>query len=186
MSTSLSESFAPLEAAIAHTLILGTMPGQASLRAAQYYAHPRNAFWPIMLSLADGTAVDVRATMQRGYTSRCERLTEQGYALWDVLARCHRPGSLDSRIERRSEVANDIVALVERHPELQCIACNGRTAEKLLKRHSLPGLNRLQSDGRQLRIVTLPSSSPAMASLSLAEKRQRWAEGLLGCVVQLA
>ncbi|MGQ7845670.1 DNA-deoxyinosine glycosylase [Granulosicoccus sp. 3-233] len=177
-----AESFAPLEGRAAHTLILGSMPGQASLTAARYYAHPRNAFWPIMLAIIGGQSEASFESVQAfDYTQRCTLLTSGGYALWDVLARCERPGSLDSRIVRASEQANDIAGLVRRHPQLDCIACNGKAAEKLLVRHCGASLDALQGRlQRQLRIVSLPSSSPAMASLTLAQKHQRWADGLLG------
>ncbi len=178
----MAESFPPLEGTAAHTLILGSMPGQASLDAARYYAHPRNAFWPIMLAIIQGLPEASLASAQAiDYEQRCTLLTANGFALWDVLASCERPGSLDSRIVRSTEQANDIAALVARHPQLRCIACNGRAAEKLLKRHCSESLDTLQRSRKQpLRIVPLPSSSPAMASLTLAEKHQRWAAGLLG------
>lgn len=177
-----AESFPPLEGPSAHTLILGSMPGQASLTAVRYYAHPRNAFWPIMLAIMQGHAeASFDSAQAIDYEQRCAMLTASGYALWDVLASCKRPGSLDSRIVRASEQANDIASLVTRHPQLQCIACNGKAAEKLLKRHCGESLDRLQARlQRHLRIVSLPSSSPAMASLTLAEKHQLWADGLLG------
>ena len=160
------------------------MPGQVSLSAHQYYAHPRNAFWPVMLAILKlseevSTASYASAT-ELDYSERCSLLMGHGYALWDVLASCHRPGSLDSRIVRSSEKANDIAGFVHSHPRLDCIACNGKSAEKLLARHCQPALDNLQMQGRQIRRVTLPSSSPAMASLSLAQKYQRWATGLLG------
>ncbi|NND90069.1 MAG: DNA-deoxyinosine glycosylase [Granulosicoccus sp.] len=156
------------------------MPGQASLRAAQYYANPRNAFWPIMLAIIQRGEPSPDAVQAMTYPQRCALLTDSGYALWDVLASCYRPGSLDSNIRRNSERPNDILALAERHQELRRIVCNGRTAEKLLQRHCAASLARLTTPGRQLELLCLPSTSPAMASLTLAGKHQRWAEGLLG------
>ena len=114
------------------------------------------------------------------YEQRCNSLINSGYALWDVLARCDRPGSLDSRIVKASEIPNDIAGFVRRHPELRKIACNGRTAEKLFARHiDLQGED-VCPPRKAITIHTLPSSSPAMASLSLNDKYQRWADGLLG------
>lgn len=156
------------------------MPGQASLSAHQYYAHPRNAFWPILLAIIAASEASYATAIALDYSHRCSLLTLHGYALWDVLASCQRPGSLDSRIVRSSEQANDIAGFVHSHPNLACIACNGKSAEKLLARHCQPALDDLSVQGRQIRLVTLPSTSPAMASLSLAAKHQRWAEGLLG------
>lgn len=177
-----AESFAPLADSDAHTLILGSMPGQASLAAVRYYAHPRNAFWPIMLAITQGQATaSFESVKILDYSQRCKLLTDSGYALWDVLASCDRPGSLDSRIVRATEQANDIAGFVNEHPQLQCIACNGKTAQKLLSRHCQASLDELQArQKRHLRLVSLPSSSPAMASLTLAAKHQLWADGLLG------
>lgn len=175
------------------------MPGQASLSAAQYYAHPRNAFWPIMLAIIDQNPVSYESVKSFNYDQLCRKLTNAGYAIWDVLACCQRPGSLDSRIVRNTEIPNDIAALKDRHPELGTIACNGRTAEKLFARHidvptyglpairkhtaanaprqTMPGQNTLKQIPR---LCSLPSSSPAMASLTLVKKYQLWADGLLG------
>ncbi|ASJ71724.1 DNA-deoxyinosine glycosylase [Granulosicoccus antarcticus] len=175
-----SHSFSPLSSSTAHTLVLGTMPGQASLVAHQYYAHPRNAFWPIMLAILKVSELSYISAHALDYSQRCSLLVQGGYALWDVLASCERPGSLDSRIVRSSEQANDIGDYIQNHPALSCIACNGKSAEKLLVRHCQSVLDEQQRQGRQIRLVSLPSSSPAMASLSLTEKHQRWAEGLLG------
>lgn len=165
------------------------MPGQASLGATQYYAHPRNAFWPIMQALITRQPPTYTTHQTVDYDARCALLVEHGYALWDVLESCDRPGSLDSNIARASEIPNAIPRLVEQLPALRCIACNGRTAEKLFNRHiraSLPNDTLLASDDHsarqsaRIRVVSLPSTSPAMASLNLAAKYQRWADGLLG------
>jgi len=190
-----AHSFPPLIGATAHTLILGTMPGQASLGAVQYYAHPRNALWPIMHALISCNSPTLATHQTLSYDERCKLLTNAGYALWDVLSSCERPGSLDSKIVRASEIPNDIASLVHKHPELSCIVCNGRTAETLFNRHirnTLPEarLAAGQTDGERdeglikknpsIRITALPSTSPAMASLTLEQKYQRWADGLLG------
>lgn len=183
-----ARSFLPLEGETAHTLILGTMPGQASLSASRYYAHPRNAFWPIMLAIIDSQPPTHESVKHYNYDQLCKKIIDQGYAIWDVLACCDRPGSLDSRIVRNSEIPNNIAGLVKRHPELRTIACNGRTAEKLFARHinlptcDLPSISTgaLATGTTNHRLCSLPSSSPAMASLTLLEKHQLWADGLLG------
>ena len=95
-------SFPPIEGASAHTLILGTMPGAASLAAVQYYAHPRNAFWTI---LADLIGFDP----QLDYVARTQRLVDAGIAVWDVLRSCERRGSLDSDIDRTSAASSDSI-----------------------------------------------------------------------------
>ena len=172
--TELNTSFAPLLGSTVHTLVLGTMPGQKSLQVQQYYAHPRNALWPILCAMATGASPSYNVHTNLSYDERCTLITSAGYGLWDVLASCERPGSLDGNIVRESEVPNQIPALLGRHPETQLIVCNGRTAETLFKRHiqkrvtvSLPS------------VVCLPSTSPAMASLSLQDKFERWRDALL-------
>ena len=159
------EAFAPLIAGQPHTLILGSIPGIASLNAVQYYAHPRNAFWPIMAEIAGfDPALD--------YAQRCERLTNAGYALWDSLARCDRKGSLDSAIKRDSEVANAIPELLEAYPSIQRIACNGGKSWQSFCRHVRPNLP------RKTELIQLPSTSPANARMSFAEKATIWRQSL--------
>ena len=121
-------SFPPVVSAGCRVLILGSMPGEASLRAGQYYAHPRNAFWPIMGRLC-GAGPDL------AYPQRLERLLAAGIGLWDVLQSCVRAGSLDSAI--RDEVANDLPALFAAYPRIDRVFFNGAKAG----RHSagLPG-----------------------------------------------
>ena len=185
-----ARSFPPLEGPQARLLILGSMPGMASLEAARYYAHPRNAFWPIVMALLDAggapaapsTVDEVSAPGRRGidvrlpgYDERVRRLLAAGIALWDVLAECVRPGSLDAAIRRDSERANELPALCDRHPELSLIAFNGQTAAKLFERHVGEEVRARRPD---IRCLTLPSTSPAHASLTLADKHARWRDAL--------
>ena len=159
------EAFAPLITGQPHTLILGSIPGIASLNAVQYYAHPRNAFWPIMAEIVGfDPALD--------YTQRCTKLTDAGYALWDSLARCDREGSLDSAIKRDSEVANAIPELLEAYPSIQRIACNGGKSWQSFCRHVRPNLPRATE------LIQLPSTSPANARMSFAEKAAIWQQSL--------
>ena len=168
-----SESFAPLIGARAHTLILGTMPGQKSLDAQQYYAHKRNALWPILVALATSNEPDYEVHQSMTYTQRCQLAIGAGFALWDVLASCQRRGSLDSNIVRHSEAPNDIAGLLNQHCEIETIVCNGRTADKLFVRHQLGSIGMPHP-----RIITLPSTSPAMASLSLQDKFRQWRQAI--------
>ncbi len=154
------------------------MPGQASLTAAQYYAHPRNALWPIMCALITEAPPSLSTHQTSDYATRCTLLTNHGYALWDVLSSCHRPGSLDAKIVRSSEVPNDIASLVREHPELRCIVCNGKSAEALFKRHC-KDINVENGFSAEIRVIALPSTSPAMATLNLDEKYQLWSAALL-------
>lgn len=141
------------------------MPGIASLQAARYYAHPRNGFWPILEALWEIPA-------EAPYSSRTLAAKRAGLAIWDVLASCRRATSLDSRIEPASIVVNDFAAFFRSHPAIRCIAFNGATAATLYRRHVLP---RLDPPARDLRTVQLPSTSPAHAGMTLADKCRAWA-----------
>jgi len=161
----LVESFSAVQGVAPRILVLGSMPGIASLQQNAYYAHPRNAFWPIMASYFQFDA-------QQPYAARVTDLTDQGVALWDVLQRCERPGSLDSAIKAESMVANRIDLWLGQNPTVVALFCNGGKAGQLLQRY-YPGLA-----ATGLRIETLPSTSPAYAALPLAEKTQRWHQSL--------
>ncbi len=151
-SVGLVNSFPPLSSPRAKVLILGSMPGVASLTAQQYYAHPRNHFWPIMARLAgfDATAP---------YVDRVQAVTRAGYAVWDVLQSCVRPGSLDSAIQAGTRVPNDFAAFFAAHPGIDLVCFNGAEAEKSFNTHVLPGLQFVAG----LRYARLPSTSPAHA-----------------------
>lgn len=156
-------SFPPVAAPDARLLILGSMPGEASLRAGQYYAHPRNAFWPIMGDLL-GFAPDLP------YADRLRCLTAAGIALWDVIAGCERSGSLDADIVKTSVRANDFAGFFATYPGIERVFFNGATAETNFRRHVLP---RAAPGHRQL--LRLPSTSPAHAARGYAEKLAAWA-----------
>lgn len=165
-------SFAPLSRPSAKVLILGSMPGVASLAAQQYYAHPRNAFWPIMASIA---GFDAAAP----YAARVEALTRGGFALWDVLQSCVRTGSLDSSIRAGSRVPNDFAAFFSAHPGIRLVCFNGAEAQQSFARHVLPGL---RIDG--LRYVRLPSTSPAHA-LPFEHKLAAWRAALVSGIARV-
>ncbi len=158
-------SFPPVIAPGARLLVLGSMPGDASLAAQRYYAHPRNLFWPIMGAL-------LGAGPELDYTARLTRLTDAGVALWDVAGECIRPGSLDARIRARSVVANDLPGLLAAHPGITRLCFNGAAAEALFRRHVLPHLD------PPPRWVRLPSTSPAHAAMPFADKLAAWRAGL--------
>ena len=148
----------------ARILVLGSMPSTASLTATEYYAHPRNAFWPIM-----GRLLGFDAALP--YDERLQRLRENGVALWDVVHRCHRPGSLDASIRPDSVEANDFPGFFGGHAQIRAIYFNGTSAADLYRRHVLP---RLAAPWRDLPRHRLPSTSPAHAALNLAEKLAAW------------
>lgn len=164
MSVSIKTAFPPIIGAQARLLILGSMPGEASLRLDQYYGHGRNAFWPILCEL-------LSVPIDSDYASRVAALEANRIALWDVIAACERPGSMDADIRPGSVRVNDFAALFEAHPGIQCIAFNGGTAEREFHRRVLPNLNSVQ---QQIKRLKLPSTSPAYARMPFAAKLAAW------------
>jgi TDG/mug DNA glycosylase family protein len=161
-----SRGFPPVIGVDPRVLVLGSLPGQASLAAQQYYAQPQNAFWMIMGELCG-------ARPELGYADRLEKLQRAGIAVWDVLYEAARPGSLDSSIVAGSQTVNDIAALVSRHATIRLIAFNGQKAAEVFRRRVTPTLTRVD-----LETVTLPSTSPAYASMRRTEKLVRWRQAL--------
>jgi double-stranded uracil-DNA glycosylase len=159
-----ANGFPPIEDAHARLLILGSLPGQVSLQRQQYYAQPHNAFWKIMERL-------FCAGPELPYDERAQRLVAQGIALWDVCASAQRPGSLDASIVHSSVVPNDFAAFIESHPRLHLICFNGTKAADLYRRIVLPNL---PAPRRTIGYETLPSTSPAHASMTFEEKLARW------------
>lgn len=155
-------SFPPIADSNANTLILGSMPGRESLRAGQYYAHPRNAFWPIMGDL-------IGASPALPYETRIGVLRSFGIAVWDVLASCTRDGSLDADIDEASIATNNFTAFFSTHRDINAVFFNGAMAEKCFRRRVLPYL-----DPHRFSCQRLPSTSPANASFSYAMKRSAW------------
>jgi double-stranded uracil-DNA glycosylase len=154
------ESFPPIVSEQSKLLILGSMPGEASLKAGQYYAHPRNAFWLIMGELFG-------AGPSLPYQERAARIQSVGVALWDTLQVCTRPGSLDASIT--DEVANDFPGLFAKYPNITHVFFNGGRAEQAFRRHVLPTLH-----GDRHVFVRLPSTSPAHAAMRLEAKVEAW------------
>ncbi|MDI1325862.1 MAG: DNA-deoxyinosine glycosylase [Brevundimonas sp.] len=141
----IKRAFDPVVDANTRLLILGSLPGDASLKAAQYYAHPQNAFWRLVAGVTE------RDLIALPYPDRLEALKEAGVGLWDVIARATRPGSLDAAI-REAETAN-LNTLVDRLPKLRAVAFNGATSARIGRRILVPGPG--------LSLIDLPSSSPA-------------------------
>ena len=151
-------AFAPVVAPHTRVLILGSLPGEASLAAGRYYAHPRNQFWHLAGAVSD--QADLPALP---YEARLEALLAAGIGLWDTIASARRAGSLDAAI-REAEAAplRDLAATL---PALRAIGFNGATSARIGRRALA---------GTALALIDLPSSSPAHAALSLAEKRAKW------------
>ncbi|PXX50376.1 DNA-deoxyinosine glycosylase [Aquitalea magnusonii] len=158
MSDSAKSCFPPVVNAQTRLLILGSLPGDASLRAAQYYAHPRNQFWRLLGELLDDDLPGL------DYPSRLAALQQHGIGLWDVVAQARRPGSLDAAIRDLSP--NDLPALCASLPALRAIAFNGGTAASI-------GRKQLAGMVSQPLLFDLPSSSPAY-TLSYPAKLSRW------------
>jgi double-stranded uracil-DNA glycosylase len=150
-------SFPPVADARARVLVLGTLPGEESLRRREYYAHPRNLFWPIVFALFDTAPA-------AGYAERLAFVAAQRIALWDVCELAEREASADSAI--RGERPNAIDRLLDTHPLIHAVAFNGSGARRLYDRHfpRRPGLTYL----------ALPSTSPAHARLDFAAKLACW------------
>jgi len=158
----LSHGFPAVADASARVLVLGSLPGKASLDAQEYYANRQNVFWRIMGDLIGaGPAVP--------YAQRLEKLQAAGIALWDVIAAGERPGSLDANIVKDSVCVNDFSAFFDVHRNIQRVFFNGATAEGAFRRHVLPGLR-----AANFQLIRLPSTSPAHAASSYADKLKAW------------
>lgn len=147
---------APVIAAHTRLVVLGSFPGGASLAAQQYYAHPRNQFWPLLSALWN---VDLRA---RPYAQRLAEVRARGLGIWDVYARCRREGSLDSAIQEAQ--LNDLASLKLLAPGLQAIAHNGGESARAMRVTRTLGLP----------VHRLPSTSPANAGWSFERKLAAW------------
>ncbi len=144
-------------------VVLGSMPGIASLEAVQYYAHPRNVFWPIMDELF---GIDRRAD----YESRVSEFEKLPLILWDTLHACYRPGSLDSDIDVKTAQANDFPRLLRSYPKIRAILFNGAASEKYFRQLVLPGL----TSAGKIKFIRMPSTSPANAGMQFEQKLAAW------------
>lgn len=150
-------SFAPLYAPDARLLVLGSLPGEASLAAGLYYAHPQNQFWRLLGPVIDAPLAELN------YEARLDTLRGAKVAVWDVIEHAIRLGSLDTAI--RDVAPNALADLIAKLPDLKLIAFNGQRAAALGKRVLGPGL--------AVPTLVLPSSSPAY-TLAFEEKKKAW------------
>jgi TDG/mug DNA glycosylase family protein len=157
------QSFAPILGKHPRILILGSMPGIASLEAVQYYAHPRNIFWPIM---ADLFSIDA----ETDYARRIAQISEAPVILWDTLKRCERSGSLDASIKRDTVEVNDIPGLLSEFPGIRAVACNGATSANYFRKLVMPQI----SAEIEIEMLPMPSTSPANAGMTFAQKLAAW------------
>ncbi|WP_250254858.1 DNA-deoxyinosine glycosylase [Chryseobacterium sp. Marseille-Q3244] len=149
-------SFPPLIDEQSEILILGSIPGVKSLEMQQYYAHPQNKFWRIILEL-------LNEEFTEDYSKRMETLKKHHIALWDVIDSCERKGSLDSEI--KNEEANQIDELLRDHPNVKAIFCNGGKSYK--------NLQKLLGKNYKLPIFLMPSTSP-LHTISFERKFEEW------------
>ncbi|CAD0220090.1 DNA-deoxyinosine glycosylase [Chryseobacterium sp. D764] len=149
-------SFSPLIDVHSRIIILGSIPGVKSLEKQQYYAHPQNKFWKIIFEL-------LNEEFTENYTQRIEVLKKHHIALWDVIDSCERKGSLDSEI--KNEEANQIAELLDKHPNVKAIFCNGGKSYK--------NLQKLLGKSYKLPIFLLPSTSP-LHTVSFEKKLEEW------------
>lgn len=155
---------APVISPSTRLLVLGSFPGAASLAAGQYYAHPRNHFWPIFQAIF---AASQRQMDLESYENRIDWLLQHGVGLWDVYASCERQGSLDSAI--REAQVNDFASLAARCPQLSVIAHNGGESFRHARHAAVLGVP----------VERLPSTSPANATWSFERKLAAWRELLV-------
>ncbi len=139
-------------------VVLGSFPSVASLQAGEYYAHPRNHFWPLLSAI---WGVDLRAL---AYRERLKVALQHGLGIWDVYAHCRREGSLDSAIHDAE--FNDLAGLKRLAPQLQAIAHNGGESARAMRFTRSLGVE----------VRRLPSTSPANASWSFERKLAAWRE----------
>lgn len=143
----------------ARVMIVGSMPSVKSLADAQYYAHPRNAFWPILFDVFGVTPTD-------DYEAKKAMIRGNGLALWDAAQSCEREGSLDSNM--RDVAYNDFASLYAHCPHIHTVLCNGGTAHALFLKSGFAG-------DRQ--VIRMPSTSPAY-TMAYARKLTIWKETL--------
>ncbi len=153
----LKRAFAPVVNDHTRVLVLGSLPGEMSLAAGRYYAHPQNALWRLVGHVLDE---DIAAL---AYEQRLERLLARGIGLWDTIETARRIGSLDSAI--KDAEARDLKALAATLPSLRALAFNGGTSTKI-------GMKMMA--GSDLALIGLPSSSPAYAAMRFEQKAQAW------------
>lgn len=158
-----SEGFPPIAREGARVLVLGSLPGQRSLSESRYYAHPQNAFWPIMNDVFG---------INGSYAERCALLKQRKIALWDVLQASVRAGSLDADIRMDTATANDFASFLHEYSSIEVVCFNGRKAQQLFRR-LVP-----QEHCRNLQLMALPSTSPAYAAMPYDTKRQTWKDVL--------
>lgn len=150
-------SFPPVVAPDTRVLVLGSLPGERSLAAGRYYAHPQNRFWHLIGKVIGAELEPL------DYDARLTALLEARVGLWDTVASAHRTGSLDAAI--REAEHNALADLAASLPQLRAVGFNGQASARI---------GMLQLAHTDLALIPLPSSSPANAAIPLAEKEKLW------------
>lgn len=150
-------SFPPISNADTEVLILGTLPGDKSLKSGEYFAHPRNRFWRII-------SVITNNPVPQEYQEKLDLLNRTGIGVWNVLHKAHRKGSLDTAIQ--NAVPNDIPGFIAQHKKLKVIGFDGLKAEALFDKYFTR-----RSD---LTYISLPGCSPANARFNLEALCEKW------------
>ncbi|MET0588533.1 MAG: DNA-deoxyinosine glycosylase [Novosphingobium sp.] len=158
MEEARKSAFAPFAFPDTRVLILGSLPGEASLAAQRYYAHPQNQFWRLT-----GEVIRREDLPSLDYDARLEALIAAGVGVWDTIASAIRKGSLDAAIREVQHA--ELAGLVATLPQLRAVAFNGATAARI---------GRQLLAGATLALIDLPSSSPAYAAMSFDDKRTQW------------
>jgi hypoxanthine-DNA glycosylase len=165
----LVKGFVPKVGEDARVVVLGTLPGGVSLKREEYYADPGNAFWFIAEQLF-GISRD------GSYDERVQGLIKNRIAIWDVLKLAERNGSLDEKIRKGTEVANDFTVFFRDHPSIKDVFFNGRKAEEYFRKLVVPAL--------QIG-AGLPRLSPALQSTSKTNTHCKRAEKVASWRVNL-
>ena len=169
-SITVKRSMGPVGSTDARLLILGSLPGEACLRAQRYYAHPQILFWRLL-----GSAIGAELAAMP-YDERLATLAARRIALWDVVGEARRHGSLDGSI--RGAAPNPLRDYARTHSELRAVAFNGKTAARL-GRAAL-------GEATEVTLIDLPSSSPAY-TIPISAKMEAWsALGPLACSPEAA
>jgi double-stranded uracil-DNA glycosylase len=163
----MATGFAPVGSSQPTVLILGSLPGVASIQEQQYFAHPRNQFWSIMATIAE-------FEVNSSYPYRVSCLAQHGIMLWDVVHSAYREGSLDSNIKSSGLQVNQFSVLLGSNT-IELIAFNGAAAEKYFLRYAVPDLSQDGVDSSMLpELIKMPSTSPANAGMSFEQKLSKW------------
>lgn len=152
------KSFKPVVDEQTQIMIIGSMPGEASLKAGQYYAYKYNQFWPIITDLLSPSAAPAT------YPQKLQMLLNNNIGLWDSLAVCRRAGSLDGNI--KEEKPNDFKTLLKKHHKIKTLLFNGQAAYKYFVKY-FGELNGIE-------YILLPSTSPAAATKTFSQKLSIW------------